>query len=74
MALAIDVIDRHDPSNEMHRQLQLKQAVLAVYITEKTFYLPFMTNKMKHFSFKSGYIVRVENGKIRCQLQPKTLK
>ena len=38
MALAIDVIDRHDPSNEMHLQLQPKKkgkAVPAVYIAAK---------------------------------------
>ena len=32
IALAIDAIDRHDPTNEMRRQLQ---AVLAVYIAAK---------------------------------------
>ena len=32
MALAIDVIDRHDPSNEMCRQLQLnKTKVMLCY-------------------------------------------
>ena len=35
MALAVDFIDRYGPSNEIHRQLQLKKAkgnaVLAVY-------------------------------------------
>ena len=39
MAHAADVIDKRDPSNEMHRQLQpnktKEKAVLAFYIAEK---------------------------------------
>ena len=37
MALAIDVIDRHGPSNKIHHQLQpMKiEAILAVYIAAK---------------------------------------
>ena len=37
MALAIDVIDRHSPSNKTHRQLQPKKTKvkLAIYIAEK---------------------------------------
>ena len=31
MALAIDVIDRRDPSNEMHRQLQPKKTEVRLY-------------------------------------------
>ena len=31
MALAIDVIDRHDPSNKMHRQLQPNKAKIRLY-------------------------------------------
>ena len=33
-------------------------AVLSVYI-EKTFYMPFITNKTEHISFKSGCVIRV---------------
>ena len=39
MALAIDVIDRRDPSNEMRRQLQPKKtqvkAIVALYTAAK---------------------------------------
>ena len=35
MALAIDVIDRRDPSNEMHCQLQPNKTKVAVYIAVK---------------------------------------
>ena len=31
MALAVDVIDRRGPSNEMHRQLQPKKAEVRLY-------------------------------------------
>ena len=31
MALAIDVIDRRDPSNEMRRQLQLNKTKVRLY-------------------------------------------
>ena len=73
MNLAVNVIDRRGPSNEMHCQLQLKKAkvrlhVLAIYIAAKTFYLPFITNKTEHFSFKSGCVVQVENGEMHCKL------
>ena len=66
MALTVDVIDRRGPSNEMRHQLKPKkaksEAVLTVYKAAKTFYPPFITNKMKCFSFKSGCVVGVENG------------
>ena len=35
MALAINVIDRRDPSDEMHRLLQSNKTVLALYIAAK---------------------------------------
>ena len=31
MAFAVDVIDRHGPSNEMHRQLQPKKTKETLY-------------------------------------------
>ena len=31
MALAVDVIDRYGPSNEMHRQLQLNKTKVRLY-------------------------------------------
>ena len=70
MALAIDVIDRLGPSYKMCRHLQPKKTkvklLLSVYITAKDAYLPF-TNKTEHFSFKSGYVLRVENDEMGCQ-------
>ena len=77
MTLAVDVINRRGPSNEMCRQLQPKKTkvtLLSEYITTKDIYLPFITNKTEHTSFKSGCVVRVENGKMRIQLQPKKTK
>ena len=35
MALAVDVINRRDPNNEIHCQLQPKKTVLFVYIAVK---------------------------------------
>ena len=35
MTLAINVIDRHEPSNEMRRQLQPKTKERAIYIAAK---------------------------------------
>ena len=34
----------------------------------------FITNKMEHFSFNATCAVQVENGEMRCQLQPKKTK
>ena len=61
--LAINIINRRGPSNEMHHQLQPNKtkgkAVLAIYIAEKTFYPSFITNKMERITFKNGCVVRV---------------
>ena len=38
------------------------------------FYPPFIADETKRFSFKSGCIIRVENGKMHCQLKPKKAK
>ena len=35
------------------------KAVLPIYKTEKTFYLPFISNKTELISFKNRYVVRV---------------
>ena len=32
------------------------------------FYLRLIAKKIKHFSFKSGCVIHVENGKMHCQL------
>ena len=43
--------------------------MLAVYIKQqKAFNPPFITNKTKRFSFKSGFVIRAENGEMRRQL------
>ena len=68
MALAVDAMDRHGPDNEMRHQLQLKKTSVAV------FYPSFLANKTERFSFKSGCVIRVENGEIRHQLQLKKNK
>ena len=67
MNLAIDVIDRHGPNNEMHHQLQPKKpkattcikAALVVFTATKDKYPPFITNKTEHISFKSGCVLQV---------------
>ena len=63
MVLAIDVIDRRDPSNEMRRQLQPNKTNL--YTAAKDV---LATNETKRFGFKSGCVVRVENGEMRRHL------
>ena len=72
MVLVVDGIDRRGPSNEMRRQLQPKNIKVRLYWPliqqQKMFYPPFITNKTKCFSFKSGCIVHVENGEMRRQL------
>ena len=63
MALIIDAINRRGPSNKMCHQLQPKKTNVKLY--------NIYNSKMEHFSFKSGCVaVRVENGKMRRQLQP----
>ena len=43
--------------------------MLAVYIAAKDLLpAPFIASKTKRFSFKSGCVVRVENGEIHRQL------
>ena len=45
------------------------KAVIALYIAAKdALAAPFITNNTKRFSFKSGCVVRVEHGEMRCQL------
>ena len=55
MALAVNFIDRHGPSNKMLHQLQPKKTI-AVYIAAKDV---FTTNKTECISFKSGCVVRL---------------
>ena len=61
MALAVDVIDRRGPRDEICHWLQPK----------KMFYLPFIASKTKSISFKSGCVVYVENGIMLCQKRPR---
>ena len=69
MALAVDVMDRRDPGNEMVYQLKPKKTKVRLYqpfiLQQKTFHLPFITNKTKCFGFKSECVIHVENGKMR---------
>ena len=67
MALAVGVINRRGPI-VMKCVASYSQGRLVVFIIEKYVCLPFINNKMKHFSFKSGCVVRVENGKMCHQL------
>ena len=47
-------------NDEMRYQLQPKKTKLKPFIQQqKTFYLPFITNKTERISFKSGCAVRV---------------
>ena len=63
MSLAVDVINRHGPSNKMCCQSQPKKIKVRLYNLfikqQKTFYPPFITNKMERFSFISGRVIRV---------------
>ena len=38
------------------------------------FYLLYITNKMEHFSFKSGCVIRVASKEMHWQIQPKKTK
>ena len=56
MALAIDIIHGHGPSNEMHHQLQpmkTKVSVLAfnTVVQQKVSYALYIINKMEHDPF-----------------------
>ena len=44
------------------------KVVLAIYSAAKDVYLPFITNNTERLSFKSGYVILMENGKMRRQL------
>ena len=63
MALAVNTVNGHSSSNEMHHQLQPNKTkvmlVSAVNIAAKAVYPSFITNKMKHTSFKSRCFVQV---------------
>ena len=68
MALAVDIIDRCGPNNEMHRQLQPKKIKLSyiscLYSSKRC--LP--VHKMERFSFKKVGVVRVEYNKVHRYL------
>ena len=73
MALAINVINGHGSSNKMHCQLhpkktKVKQYDSLMYQLKEFYPPPFITSKILCFSFKSGCVLRVENGKMHCQL------
>ena len=57
MALAINVIHGCDTSNGICYQLQLKE--IKVLAIEIVFYALYITNKTKHFYFKSERVMQV---------------
>ena len=63
MALAVDITDRHGliVTNVLLVTAKEEQgnAVSAIHFTVKPFNHLYITNKMKHFSFRSGHAVRV---------------
>ena len=66
MALAVDAINRHGPSNEMRHQLQPKKTKVRlhkpfIHIALKDVLPVFVANKTECFSFKSGCAIGVEN-------------
>ena len=55
MALAIDTIDGQGLSNAVHRELLPKKSKVMLYLPFiLVFNQLYITNKMEHFSFKSG--------------------
>ena len=68
MALAIDVIDRRGPSNEMHRQLQPKKTNVTLYYlftsSKRCFTHPLLLTRRSALVLKVG----VENDKMHRQL------
>ena len=63
MALAIDTIDGQGLSNKACRELLSKKSKIMLYLPfilqKKAFNQLYITNKMEHFSFKSGRAVQV---------------
>ena len=60
MALAIDITDGCGLSNEACRWLPSKKSKVMLYFPQlKLFNQLYITNKTEHFTFKSGYAVRV---------------
>ena len=69
MPVAVDTVNRHVSSNKMRRQLQPKKIKVMLYhLFAKDIYPTLLTYKMECFSFKSGSIIWVKNGEMRCQL------
>ena len=58
MALAIDA-DGWGLNNEVRRKLLANKSKVMLYLPLKPFNQLYITNKMEHFSFKSGCVVRV---------------
>ena len=64
MALAVNVMHGHGPSNKMCIHLKLKKTkvrkvVLAINMAGKALDALYTTNKTEHFSFRSGCVVLV---------------
>ena len=63
MALAINVVNRCDPSNKIRHYLQLKKNNVTLHYpftvcNSKRYFTRPLTNKMECSSFKSGCVVR----------------
>ena len=63
MALAIDILHGRGSSKEMRLQLQpdKPKVMLCIIRQQKVLYTLFITNKMDHFSFKSGRVIHEAN-------------
>ena len=63
MALAIDIMHGRGSSKEVCLQLQPDKAKVTLYIIrqQNALYMLCIINKMDHFSFKSGHVIRVAN-------------
>ena len=60
MGLDIDIVNGHGQSNETrHEFLPKKTKVMLYWPFIKALYQLYSTNKMEHFSFKSGHAIRV---------------
>ena len=59
MTLAVDITDGHGLSNEACRWLLAKKSKVMLYFPfitqQKALNQLYITNKMEHFSFKSGH-------------------
>ena len=58
MTPAIDTVDGHGLSNEVHRDLLPKKTKVTVHIAVKDILPVVITNKLECFCYKSGHAMR----------------